>query len=82
MAVIAPEADLYVRPYGTLYDPGMVKRVMMGIQELRVRLRERVNAAEQGEHTVFARHAKPVAVLVPIDWYRDAAKALNDPTEY
>ncbi|HZN71223.1 MAG TPA: type II toxin-antitoxin system prevent-host-death family antitoxin [Micromonosporaceae bacterium] len=60
----------------------MVKRVLLGIQELRLRLRERVNAVEDGEHTVFARRGKPIAVLVPIAWYRDAARALNDPTEY
>lgn len=70
------------KSHRTLYDPDVVKRVLLGIQELRLKLRERVNAVEEGEHTVFARHGKPVAVLVPIDWYREAAKAMNDPTEF
>lgn len=68
--------------HSTLYAADMVKRVMLGIQELRLHLRERVAAVEQGEHTVFSKRGKPVAVLVPIQWYRDAAASVGDPTEY
>lgn len=81
MTVATPETDLCVRPYRRLYDPTVAKRVLMGIQELRLKLRARVNAVEAGEHTVFTRHGKPVAVLVPIEWYRKAAKAVGDPTD-
>jgi len=51
---------------------------MMGIQELRLRLKERVSAVQDGIHTVFTRHGRPVAVLVDIDWYRRAVDAIGD----
>lgn len=73
---------LYSEPFGCLYAADMVKRVLLGVQEFRTALRERLTAAEKGEHTVVAKRGKPVAVVVPIGWYRDAATALKDPTEY
>ncbi len=65
-----------------LYHPDMAKRVLIGIQKLRRELRERVRAVtEDGEHDVFTHYGKPVAVLVPIEWYRTAAEAVGDPTD-
>lgn len=65
-----------------LYPSDMAKRTLVGIQALRRRLRERVQAAtEDGEHSVFTHYGKPVVALVPIEWYREAAKAMDDPTE-
>lgn len=76
-------AGMYGEPDGDLYAAGMVKRVMLGVQEFRIHLRERLRLIEdQGEHTVLARRGKPVAVMVPMDWYRRAAEALDDPTEF
>ncbi len=74
--------QMYGETDSDLYAADMVKRVMLGVQEFRTYLRERLVAIEKGEHTVLARRGKPVAVMVPMDWYRDAAAAMNDPTEY
>jgi prevent-host-death family protein len=81
MTTTVEKPDLYAPAYRTLYAAPMVKRVLVGIQELRIKLRQRVDATIAGEHTVFTRHGKPVVVLVPIEWYRDAAKAMKDPTD-
>lgn len=70
-------------PQGPLYAADMVKRLMLGVQEFRTHLAARIKAVtELGEHTVLAQRGKPVAVLVPIEWYREAAQKLKDPTEY
>lgn len=74
--------QMYGETDGDLYAAGMVKRVMLGIQEFRDRLKARLDAVEGGEHTIIAKRGKPLAVVVPIGWYRDAAAAMNDPTEY
>ncbi len=74
--------QMYGETDGDLYAAGMVKRVMLGIQEFRTYLRDRLEAVEAGDHTIIAKRGKPVAVVVPIGWYRDAAAAMNDPTEY
>jgi len=69
-------------PHGRLYAAGMVKRLMLGVQEFRTNLAARVKAIEEGEHTVLAVRGKAVAVMVPIEWYRQAAEKLGDPTEF
>ncbi len=74
--------QMYGETDGELYAAVMVKRVMLGIQEFRDRLKARLDAVEGGEHTIIAKRGKPLAVVVPIGWYRDAAAAMNDPTEY
>lgn len=56
----------------------MARRVMMGIQELRLRLRERVADVQKGIHTVFTRHGRPVAVLVDVAWYQRAVEAVGE----
>lgn len=81
ITALAPR-DLCAQPHGRLYAAQMVKRTLRGIQELRLQIREVFDSAESGEHAVFTRRGKPVAVLVPIDWYRQAATAMNDPTEF
>lgn len=46
------------------------KVVTSGIQEARDKLRSLVDAAtSEGQHTVIERYGKPVAVLVPVNWY-------------
>lgn len=83
MTITTLRTDLYGKPAGYLYPPDMVKRVLRGIQEMRLQLGDVFKGIEErDEHAVFARRGKPVAVLVPIEWYRQAAKAMNDPTEY
>lgn len=82
-----PTADgnLYRSPYTST----MAKRILLGMQEFRLKLAERLLASRDdttnhipGEHTVVTRHGKPDAVLVPITWYREACAKLNDPTEF
>lgn len=74
--------EMYSEPFGVLYAADMVKRVLLGVQEFRTNLRDRLASSERGEHTVVAKRGKPVVVVVPIAWYREAAAALKDPTEY
>lgn len=73
----------YGEPHAELYAAEMVKRVLLGIQEFRTALAERVKqATDAGEHTVLMKRGKPVGVYVPIDWYRTAAAAVDEPTEF
>ncbi len=72
----------YSKPYVPLYDPGMVKRLIVGVQEARNRFRERIDAAEKnGEHTILVRRSKTAAMIVDPTWYRRACEALGDPWE-
>jgi prevent-host-death family protein len=42
----------------------------LGVQQARENLRGRIDAAlEQGEHTIITRVGRPVAVIVPYQWY-------------
>ena len=44
--------------------------VLIGMEDLRKQLRTYVDAAaEKAQHTVIRRHAKPIAVIVPVEWY-------------
>lgn len=81
MTVVAFEQ--YDRPDRPLYAPGMVvKLALSGIQVVRDKFAERVQAAvDEGEHTVVQKRGTPVAVLVPMDWYREMRKLSGDPTE-
>jgi prevent-host-death family protein len=65
-----------------LYPSGMVKRILLSVQALRRQIGQLAEAVERGEHVVLSKHGKPFAVTVPIEWYRQAAAAMNDPTEY
>ncbi len=75
------------------YDPDMAKREPVGIQALRLQIKAVIakvtggkltDGTEEpgGTHVVFTRHGKHIAVLVPMDWYREAAEKMGDPTEY
>jgi len=65
-----------------LYAPGMAKRVLVSVQELRRTIGKLTESVERQEHVVLSKRGKPFAVTVPIDWYRTAAAAVNDPTDY
>jgi PHD/YefM family antitoxin component YafN of YafNO toxin-antitoxin module len=50
----------------------------MQIEEARKQLGELVDQARlAGEPTLIMRYRKPAAILVPIDWYEEAAAALD-----
>lgn len=69
-------------PYGTLYDPGVAKTELMGVESTRKVLGKRVDTATQANvHTVLTKRGQPAAVIVPMDWYRQAREALGDPTD-
>lgn len=84
---IAPDRASDRSPHRTAYDLDMAKRELMGIQELRTHLKtvvEKVAGTSTkpgGTHVVFTRHGKTTAVLVPMDWYRDAAEKMGEPTD-
>ncbi len=65
----------------TAYDHDMAKRVLKGIQELRRDLKTVVDEVTSGTHVVFTRHGKTTAALVPMEWYRQAAEKMGEPTE-
>ena len=63
------------------YDLDMAKRETVGIQDLRLKIKATFEKVASGLHVVIARHGKPIAVLVPMDWYRQAAEKMGEPTE-
>lgn len=46
--------------------------------EARRHIRDLFDDAQQGVHTEVRRYDKPVAVIVPPDWYEKARKALEN----
>lgn len=75
-------ARQYEGPGGDLYDPDVAKTERMGIEAARKALGRRLDAAKNdGVHTVLAKHSTDEAVIVPMDWYRQAREALGDPTD-
>ena len=63
------------------YDLDMAKRELVGIQDLRLKIKAVFVKVEGGIHLVLTRHGKPIAALVPIDWYRQAAEKMGEPTD-
>jgi prevent-host-death family protein len=45
-----------------------------GAEEARNQLPELLAAAEKGRSTIITRHGRPVAALIPIEEYTDAAR--------
>ena len=46
--------------------------------DARRRFRELLNAVEhKGEHVIVQRYAHPAAVIVPVDWYKQAKLVLG-----
>lgn len=58
------------RPYRLCYPHGMKQ---VGSEEARRAFRDLLDDAQRGEATEVTRNAKPIAVLVPVNWYRTAA---------
>ena len=72
----------HTEPRSSRYTAGMAKRVLRGIADIRLHLRDVFAGVDAGEHVVLSRRGRPVAALVPIEWYRIATGAMGDPTEY
>ena len=47
--------------------------------EARKRIRELLDDAERGVHTEVRRYDRPVAVIVPADWYEKVTEGLKNP---
>jgi hypothetical protein len=83
MTVMTESAQMCAKPNIEMYPPGMAKRVLMGIQELRRTIGEFTKAFEERkEHVVLTKRGKHIGVTVPMDWYREAAIKMKDPTEF
>lgn len=81
MSITATPAA-YGRPEGDPYTPVMAKRRIMGAQEVRASISDRLDAAEEHEeHTIVLRRSRPSGVLVSAEWYHRASEALGDPWE-
>lgn len=73
-------------PYGStpvsLYAADMATTELMGIEETRKVLGDRIAAAQDEErHTIVTKHGQPAAALVDIGWYARARESLGDPTD-
>lgn len=80
---------MYGASYDLLYGPGMTEPIdpdatkitFMGVDEARKHFAQRINAADdEGEQTIVTRHGKPTAVLVSMEWFREATRCLGKPT--
>lgn len=81
MSITTP-ARSYGSPYRELYDSDVAKTELMGVENARKVLGQRVDAATgQDLHTVLTKRGQPAAVVVPISWYRQAREAVGDPTD-
>lgn len=59
------------------------KRRLIGITEFRrTTLGQMAAMLAAEEHIILTKRGTPTAVVVPIDWYRQAAAAIGEPTEY
>lgn len=65
----------------SLYSSDMVSRVILGMQDFRLKLKERFDALEKGEETVLQRRGRPIGALVPMDDYRKIRELRGDPTD-
>lgn len=75
--------DMCGERHTPMYPLSVATRVLMGIQVLRRNIGEFTKAFEErGEHVVLTKHGRHIGVAVPMDWYREAAKKMKDPTEY
>lgn len=70
-------------PQETRYDAD-VKLRQMSVEDVRKGLGGLAQQGGQGEldeHVAVTRHGKVGVVVVPVDWYRQARRALKDPTD-
>lgn len=72
----------YRIPQGDPYAAEVATTELMGVEDARKKLGERIDFARDGElHTVVTRHGQPAAVLVDMAWYVRARESLGDPTD-
>lgn len=70
----------YGKPHGILYCFTVANRTMMGIQDLRTTLSSLIKGiGKTRQHVLVTNRGQVAAVIVPLDWYRDAASKLGDP---
>lgn len=77
-----PTPNQYGSPTAELYDPDVANTERLGVEAARKVLGPRLEKAKvEGVHTIIAKHGADIGVIVPMDWYRQARRALNDPTD-
>ncbi len=88
MRIALPASPMRSEDAGSLYASGMVRFLMLGVQQLRLRLSERVDALEgdpekgkPAEETVIQKRGKVIGVMLPIAQYREYRELKGDPTE-
>jgi prevent-host-death family protein len=64
-----------------LYALGMVQRLLLGVQELRMQLAKRVDALAKGEETIVQKRGKAVGALISMDDYRKLREVRGEPTD-
>jgi hypothetical protein len=65
--------------YSQRYSPGMVKRVLIGVGDFRLRYKKRFTASEERqEHNLVANRGRATVAVVPMDWYERATRALGE----
>jgi len=80
VSITAP-APPYGIPYGERYDPYMPKTKTMGVEALRKVLGQEIEKSAKDETHIFVqKHGSDQGVFVPMDWYRRAREALEEPT--
>lgn len=79
---IATEASPYGSAHAALYAADVATTELMGIEETRKVLGDRVDRAAEAElHTIVTKHGQPAAAIVDVGWYIRARAALGDPTD-
>jgi hypothetical protein len=71
-------------PQDNRYDPAVAQMKRRSVEEARKDLGRMTADGAEGklnEHSLVTRHGHAGVVIVPVDWYRQARKALGDPTD-
>lgn len=69
-------------PPDGLYDAAMATVKPVRLEDARKNLGNLVDEAERdGVHFPMSKYGRTKAVVVPIDWYRQAREAVGDPTD-
>lgn len=82
MSIGALAGEAYRQPHRILYGLTVASRTLLGIQDLRMQLSSLINKLSRTkQHILVTNRGQVAAVIVPIDWYRDASAKLGDPLD-
>lgn len=66
----------------SLYPADMAKRDLVNVRDFRKEFAEKAKSVLAGTHLVITRYGNPQMAVVPMDWYREAAEKMGEPTEF